>query len=122
MSCIMRNPDFCTSQLVSTFVFATRIVQYLLYLYAKFQDSSFLLWVYMPVCVGPWRKCRRPVFLHRSTYNSSFEQRHEKTGFCLCKNKGKGQLRSNCESDQRLCFHYMYSTISLLLKSEISSF
>ena len=45
----------------------------------------------------------------------------EKTGFCLCKNKGADQLRSNCEVDQRLCFHYTHSTIPLLSKSRISS-
>ena len=41
---------------------------------------------------------------------------------CLCENKGADQLRSNCEADQRLCFQHRDSTISLLLKSEISSF
>ena len=45
-----------------------------------------------------------------------------KTDFCLCENKGADQLRSNCEADQRLCFRYTDSIISLLLKSEISSF
>ena len=34
--------------------------------------------------------------------------------FCLFENKGTDQLRSNCEADQRLCFRYMDSTISLL--------
>ena len=32
-----------TAQLISTFVFATQIVQFLFYLNPKFQDSSFLL-------------------------------------------------------------------------------
>ena len=41
--------------------------------------------------------------------------------FCLCKNKGADQLRSNCEADQRLCFRYTDSTIPLLPKSKISS-
>ena len=45
-----------------------------------------------------------------------------KPDFCLCENKGADQLRSNCETDQRLCFRYTDRTISLLLKSEISSF
>ena len=45
-----------------------------------------------------------------------------KPGFCLCENKDADQLRSNCEADQRLSFCYTDSTISLLLKSEISSF
>ena len=29
-----------------------------------------------------------------------------KPDFCLCENKGAVQLRSNCETDQYLCFHY----------------
>ena len=45
-----------------------------------------------------------------------------KTDFCLGENKGADQLRGNREADQRLCFRYTDSTISLLLKSEISSF
>ena len=53
----------------------------------------------------------------------SNEPRHEKTVFfCLCENKGADKLRSNCEADQRLCFRYTDSTLSLLIKSEISSF
>ena len=38
-----------------------------------------------------------------------------KRDFCLCENKGADQLCSNCTADQRLCFHYSDSTISLLL-------
>ena len=45
-----------------------------------------------------------------------------KSDFCLCQNKGADQLRSNCEADQRLCFRYSDGTISLLPKSELSSF
>ena len=44
-----------------------------------------------------------------------------KPDFCICKNKGAGQLRGNREADQRLCFCYMDRTIPLLRKSEISS-
>ena len=44
-----------------------------------------------------------------------------KLDFCICKNKGTDQLRGNREADQRLCFRYMDSTISLLPKDEISS-
>ena len=43
-----------------------------------------------------------------------------KPDFCICENKAKDQLGSNCTADQRLCFCYMDSTIPLL-KSEISS-
>ena len=45
-----------------------------------------------------------------------------KPAFCiLCENKDADQLRGNREADQRLCFRYTDSTISLLPKSEISS-
>ena len=43
-----------------------------------------------------------------------------KPAFCMCENKDADQLRSNCAADQRLCFRYTDSTISLLPKSEIS--
>ena len=45
-----------TAQLISIFAFTTEIIHFHLYLYPKLQDSSFLLWVYRPVCVGPGRK------------------------------------------------------------------
>ena len=45
-----------TAKLISAFVFATRIVQFLLYLTPKFQASSSFLCLYRPVCVGPVRK------------------------------------------------------------------
>ena len=41
--------------------------------------------------------------------------------FCICENKGAGQLRSNREADQHLCFCYLDSTKPLLPKAEISS-
>ena len=45
-----------TAQLISAFVFATRVVQSLFYLITKFQASSHLLCLYSPVCVRPVRK------------------------------------------------------------------
>ena len=45
-----------TAKLISAFVFTTRIVQSLYFLYLKFQAASHLLWWYSPVCVGPGRK------------------------------------------------------------------
>ena len=45
-----------------------------------------------------------------------------KSKFCLCKNKGADQLRSYCEAEQHLSFHYTVSTNPLVLKSDISSF
>ena len=45
-----------TAQLISAFVFATRIVQFLFYLNPKFQASSSFLCLYRLVCVKPVRK------------------------------------------------------------------
>ena len=68
----MRKPDFAyaktkaqvsravTAQLISAFVFATQIVQFLYSLNLKFQGSSHLLCVHSPVFVGPGWKPRRP--------------------------------------------------------------
>ena len=61
--CIGENKDALisfavTAKLISAFVFATRIVQFLFYLNPKFQAStgSFLCLYGRPVCVGPVRK------------------------------------------------------------------
>ena len=77
----MRKPAFCicektktqisfavTAKLISVFVFATRIVQFLIYLNPKCQASSNLLWLYSPVCIEPGRKPRSPVFSQRGSY------------------------------------------------------
>ena len=77
ISCIMTKTDFClcenkgADQLCSNcaIVFATQIVQFLLYLYPKFQVYCFLLWAYRPVCVRPGRKPRRLVFSLGSSSN-----------------------------------------------------
>ena len=39
-----------------------------------------------------------------------------KSAFCICEKKDADQLRSNRETDQRLCFRYIDSTIPLLSK------
>ena len=44
-----------------------------------------------------------------------------KPAFCICENKDADQLHGNREADQRLCFHYIDSTIPLLPTYEISS-
>ena len=44
-----------------------------------------------------------------------------KPDFCICENKDADQLRGNREADQRLCFRYTDSIISLLPTYEISS-
>ena len=50
------NREADHAKLISAFVFATRIVQFLFYLNPKFQASSSFLCLYSPVCVGPVRK------------------------------------------------------------------
>ena len=61
-----------TAQLISAFIFATRIVQSLCFLNPKFQASSHLLWLYIPICVGPGRKTRRPVFSQQCSINRRY--------------------------------------------------
>ena len=61
MSRLVRKPTICigeniTAKLMSAFVFATRIVQFIFYFNPKFQASSSFLCLYRPVCVGPVQK------------------------------------------------------------------
>ena len=66
----MRQPDFAyakTKAQVSAFVFSIGIVQFLLYLHIKFQDSSFILRLYRSAFVRPGRKFQRPVFSRRGS-------------------------------------------------------
>ena len=128
-----------TKQLINTFVFHTKTVQFLYFLNSKFQASSHLLWLYCLVHVWLGNKpkdrfshdvaqlysykCQR---MHTQTSlicSLSYELRHKKPGFCINrKNKDADQLRGNRKADQRLCFRHTDSTIPLLPKSEISSF
>ena len=76
----MRKPAFCicenkgadhlrcNREAISAVVFATRIVQSLYFINPKFQASSYLLWLYSPVCVGPGQKPRTPVFSERDSF------------------------------------------------------
>ena len=63
-----RSAFAVTAKLISAFVFAIRIVQSLYFLNTKFQASSHLLSLHSPVCVGPGRKPRRPVFSERGSF------------------------------------------------------
>ena len=104
------------------------------YLYVKFVQNSNML-VEQCALVPVSRKRSRYAFIgacvlirvnsviHSSFENSGLNEPHvRKPDFSLCKNKGADQLRGNRKADQHLCFHYLDSTIPLLLKSEISSF
>ena len=70
----MRKPAFCicenkdtevTAKLISTFVFARRIVQSLYFLNTKLQASSHLLWQYSLIYVQPGQK---PRFSHNEAH------------------------------------------------------
>ena len=73
MSHVMRKTCFLhilnTKMQISSFVFATWIVQSLFYLNPKFKASSCLLWLYSPVHVRPGRKPRIQVFSRYGSYN-----------------------------------------------------
>ena len=56
-----------TAKLISAFVFATWLVQFLYFLNTIFQASSHLVWLCILVYVGPGRKPRRPVFSQRDS-------------------------------------------------------
>ena len=53
--------------------FATQIVQFLYFLNPNFKASSHFLWQYSPVCVGPCRKPRRPVFSERGSNERGYK-------------------------------------------------
>ena len=55
----VQNSFAVTVKLISAFVFATRIVQFLFFLNPKFHVSSHLMYLHRPVCVRPGRKPQR---------------------------------------------------------------
>ena len=61
---------------VNAFVFATWIIQSVFFLNPKFQAFSFILGLYRPVCVGPGRKPRRPIFLRGDSFTSGNNTRN----------------------------------------------
>ena len=75
------------AKLISAFVFATRIVQFLFFLNPKFPVSSHHLCLYSSVCVGHGRKPRRPVFSHRGSNEAVQAQKYlfvtRKTQICM---------------------------------------
>ena len=87
-----------------------------------------LYYVYVVVCFAngafrqtlPTLKKRQLIVLQScNCYYMSLVMR--KPDFCICENKDADQLRGNREADQRHCFRYTDSTISLLPKYEITS-
>ena len=80
-----------TEQLISAFVFFRRIVQSLYYLNPKFGASSYLLWLYSPVCVRRGRKTRIPVFSQRGPFGPY----KNTTCSIICCNKNFQTLKLN---------------------------
>ena len=91
LSHVVRKPALCiceytalinfaaTAKLISAFVFAIRIVQFLFNLNTKFQASSPFLWLYSLFGMKPGREPRRPVFSQRG----SLKKHTFTTGGCL---------------------------------------
>ena len=57
---------------------------------------------------------------HEIQIAQTYDLRHERTNILHMRKQRRGSA-SRREADQRLCFHYIDSTIPLLSKSEISS-
>ena len=121
----MRKPDFylCENKGVDQlqcfsaplYKFATRLVQFLLYLYPKFQDSNFLLRLYKPLC-QTWSEIWKTGFLAPWLIWSHCVSMI--FSCCIIQSKTNepqrpDQLCSNLEADQHLCFHYTNSIISI---------
>ena len=102
-----------TAKLISAFVFATRIVQSLFYLNPKFQVSSHLLWLYIPVCVRPGRKPQRPVFSERGSLISpcNTKTRAEVSSGYLLSKLGIQEVHIELCTSRICCFeHVEHST------------
>ena len=106
----MRKPAFCicenkdadqlrgNREADQRLCFHLRIVQSLYYLNPKFQASSHLLWLYRPVCVGPGRKPRRPLFSERGSYgNKLFAVSSNSTDILFRANNMYGILHPSSE-------------------------
>ena len=78
-----------------------------MFLFVVFMSFSFKLFIHHVLMLGNFAVAEHLSGVMR------------KPTFCLGENKGADQLRSNCEADQRLCFRYMDSTISLLSESAV---
>ena len=77
-----KGADQLRGKLISAFVFATRIVQFLFFLNPKFQASNSFLCLYRSICVGPVRK-PHCWFSHKAAHfrmNISHHDQHDRHG------------------------------------------
>ena len=112
MSRVMRKPTFCivvTGKLISAFVFATCVVQYLYFLKPRFLTSNHLLWLCSPVCFGPGRRPWRPVFLRMRLICCDY------WWYCHLKCLSGVQLPTHFTSPENFCL--FYQELGLILRS-----
>ena len=140
MGLVMRKPAFCIcenkdadqlrdNRTADQGLCFSYTVQSLYLLNPKFQASSYLLWLYSPVCVRPGQKPEdwfshneaqmvKTLFARPQGYKALLmlnETEHEmslvmrKPTFCICVNKDADQLCGDREADHGLCFRYMRS-------------
>ena len=86
--------------------------------YEKVMIDTNKLSIARQICLKPLHTTSIQSHLLQISLTKQYEPNREKTGFCICENKGADQLCSNCTDDQRLCFRYMDSTLPLLLQSK----
>ena len=101
-----------TAKLISAFVFAIQTVQSLCFLNSNFQASSHLLCLYIPVCVGPGWKPRRPVFSQRGSFIA--ESPAQMSGFA--------NLRNNHSHIRQNVSHHMQGEIAVALLNSDKSY
>ena len=107
-----------TAQLMSTFVFATLIEQFLFFINPKLQASSLFLRLYRPVCDGPSRKPRRPVF----SRCGSIKSHYLKTCFFYTR-KQKQQLSNHLHNNSATIHKFVFATcvVDFLFLDQFSS-
>ena len=69
-----------TAKLTSAFVFATRIVQFLYFLYPNFPASSYFMCLYSSVFVGPVRQAHW-WFSHEATHHFTWDKKEADADF-----------------------------------------
>ena len=125
MSRVVRKPVFCICEhkdadlLISAFVFATYIVQSLYFHIRNFKPLAILCGCAAQFMSDLVRN-REARLSHNEAHMSCVVRKP--FFFCICENKDADQLRGNREADQRLCFRYIYSTISLLPYTKFQAF
>ena len=90
-------------------------------MYIQRQVKNRLTTVYYAKTIQRQVKHRLTTVHYAKTKQRQMSRVKRKQAFAYAKTKGTDQLSSYCTADQRLCLHYIDSTIPLLFKSEISS-